>query len=284
MVTFSDNDTDSAGSLDLDVLDDIITSLSLPPLPSCDLGDKPTSIATELKTNGTKIVVASRTKINDKNYKGVIEKFKEGIDDANTKIEALKKLAAEENKQRLGTYDEINQHANALDAYLKTVMKKVNKLCEDNKRIAGKLRDAKEEIMKLRDAKRTRADDLKEVKRERDELKREKKTLMDNIGAQTKVAQHSQKTISRHEKTIERMEGQLLKKGGGSKEDGDELSKTYAKNEAEWQADYSKKMMDLHFKDMENNLKANSKSNRFLGFAGGGGIVIGLVRLSRVDK
>lgn len=258
MVTFSDNDTDSAGSLDLDFLDDIITSLSLPPLPSCDLGKKPTSIAAQLKTNGTK-ATAPRTKINASNYKEVFDKFKDVIETANTKIEALKKLAAEEKKQRLGTYDEINQHANALDAYLKTVMKKVNKLCEDNKRIAGKLRDAKEEITKLRDGKRTRADDLKEVKRERDELKREKKTLMDNIGAQTKVAQDSQKTISRHEKTIERMEGQLLKKGGGMKEDGDELSTTQAKNQAKLEVTYNTKLMDLHFKDMENLLSSCSQ-------------------------
>lgn len=186
----------------------------------------------------------------------------------------MKKIAAAENKQRLGTYDGINQHANALDAYLKTVMKKVGKMCEDNKHIVEKLRAAKENITKLRDGKRTCADDLKEVKRERDELKREKKTLMGNIDAQTKAVQESQKTISRHEKTIERLEGQLMKqnKGGGTKEDGDELSKTHAKNEAKLEAAYSQKMMDLHFKDMENNLKANAKSNRMFASFGGGGM------------
>ena len=50
------------------------------------------------------------------------------------------------------------------------------------------------------------------------------------------------------------------------------MSKIQAKNQAKWEATYNTKMMDLHFKEVENNLKANSKSNRFFGFAGGGGM------------
>lgn len=156
---------------------------------------------------------------------------------------------------------------------MKTLFKKVGKICEDNKRIMEKLRAAKEENTKLRDGKRTCADNLKEVKRERDELKREKKTLMDNIGAQTKIIQDSQKTISKQEKTIESYHGQLLKKGG-SKEDetNDDLIKAQARSDAKLQADYNKKLMDLQFKDMENKLKANAKSERLFGSIGGGGL------------
>ncbi len=272
MVSEYDEDT-ASGSLNLDELDDIATSVNAPKFPSYDLGDKPTSIATELKTNGTK-TVAPRTKISDKNYKAVTDKLKDVIDTANTKNEALKKLAAAENKQRVEDYDVLTKCAKEMEAYGKTVLTKAGKLGEDNKRIMEKLRAANETITKLRDGKRTCADNLKEVKRERDELKREKKTLMGNIDAQTKAVQDSQKTISRHEKTIERLEGQLMKqnKGGGTKEDGDELSKTHAKNEAKLEAAYSQKMMDLHFKDMENNLKANAKSNRMFGTFGGGGM------------
>ena len=155
-----DNDTDSAGSLDLDgCLDDIITYLRLPQLPSCDLGEKPTSIATELKTNGTKATVP-RTKINENNFNEVSDKLKDVIETLNNKIDALRKLAAAENKQRLDTYDGITQHANDLDAYLKSVMKKVGKMCEDNKHIVEKLRAAKDTITKLREGKKTCADEI----------------------------------------------------------------------------------------------------------------------------
>jgi hypothetical protein len=279
MVSNSNYDDDTvSGSVtsleELQELKDISTFLCVETPPTIDLGDKPPPIAAELRTVG-KGVNAPGTRVTKKNFEASITKHREIIDTANTRIESLKELAAGEHKSRIVIYDEAKSNCKKLEAYARKVLKTAGKFGEDNKRVLERNRVMDEQMNKLKDSNKRFADNLKDVKKDNQELKKEKKALLDNIAALNKAATDTQKTIDRHEKTIGTFERQLLKTGGGGrKEEGfeDEVARARAKNQAKLEASMQQKYMDLEFKEIENKVKADAKSNRVFGSYAGGGI------------
>lgn len=269
--TAFDEDTDS-GSINLEELEELAASVGVPTAPSFDQGDKPKSIGDELKNLGKASI--PKTRVNKKNFESVVNNLKESVESANDTIVTLKELATKENKSHMDSWDKVNRQVTQLFSYGTKTMKTAVKVAENNKSLAEKLRDMKEEVKRLKEVNKKCADDLKEVKKEKEELKKEKKGLMDNINALNKAAEETQKTINRHVKTIDTMEKHMLKKGGAAKDDDldEELKRTKAKNDAKLEADYQKKYMELNFKEMEQRAKVDAKNNRIFGSFGGGGM------------
>ena len=264
-------DYDTDVSVKLDEVDDIVTSLGVPTPPSINRAERPTSISDELKSSGKLLAVPkARATKKTSTFEGIVDKFKASVEKANEQISTLKGLAATQNKEHVITYDKLNNHINKTESYTKVVLKKAGKIAEDNKRVVKKLSEMKQASDKLKEANKALAEHLREVKKDRDELKRDKKAQMAQITALNKAATNLEKTISGQRSTITTYEKQLLKKGGSGGGVDEDLARTVAKQEAKFEASAKQDIFKLQLKKVENDIKAEAKSNRIFGFGGGG--------------